>query len=89
MSSKIYGSASSEIGISEGRTVLKLLMYPGYLVTIKRKGKSVPVRAVKAYKGSGGKAPLIFMLGTKWRWVFSFMSWPLYTREGSSVRIYG
>jgi hypothetical protein len=34
-------------------------------------------RAMKAYWGSGGVAPLILDVGTRWRWVVSFMLLPL------------
>jgi hypothetical protein len=32
-----------------------------------RKGKVLPVRAMKAYSGSAGIAPLILNLSTRWR----------------------
>jgi hypothetical protein len=35
-------------------------------------------RAMKAYWGSGGIAPCILHLGTRWRWVVSFTPRPLY-----------
>ena len=41
----------------------------------KRKGTNgnvFPVHAIKAYRRSGGLAPLIFNLGTKWRWLVNF-----------------
>jgi hypothetical protein len=31
------------------------------------KDKAVPVHAIKAFRGSGGTAPLIRNLGTRWR----------------------
>jgi len=33
---------------------------------------------VKADRGTGCIATLIINLGTRWSWVFSFVSWPLY-----------
>jgi hypothetical protein len=39
--------------------------------------------AMKTYRGSGRIAPRILDLGTKWKWVISFTSRPLY-REGRS-----
>ena len=39
------------------------------------KCKVVPVHAVKAYRDSRGKAPLILNFGTRWRWVANFMPW--------------
>jgi hypothetical protein len=36
--------------------------------------------AMKAYSGSGGTAPHILDLGTRWRWVVSFMPWLLYSQ---------
>jgi hypothetical protein len=36
---------------------------------------------MKAYCGSGGIAPRILDLGTRWRWVVSFMLRPLYPGE--------
>jgi hypothetical protein len=38
---------------------------------------------MKTYWGSGGIAPLILDLGTKWMWVVSFTPRPLY-RQGKS-----
>jgi hypothetical protein len=37
--------------------------------------------SMKAYWGSGGIAPCILDLGTRWRWVISFTFGPLYPRE--------
>jgi hypothetical protein len=51
---------------------------------LKGKSKVVPVlfltehRFMKAYWGSGNIAPRILDLGTRWRWVVSYMSRPLY-----------
>jgi len=39
--------------------------------------------AMKMYWGSGGIVPGILDLGTRWRWVVSFMPWPLYTQGKS------
>jgi hypothetical protein len=36
---------------------------------------------MKIYWGSGGIAPCILDLGTRWRWVVNFTPWPLYPRE--------
>jgi len=36
---------------------------------------------MKTYWGSGGTAPCILDLGTRWRWVVSFTPWLLYPRE--------
>jgi hypothetical protein len=33
---------------------------------------------MKAYRGSRGTAPLTLSCSTRWRWVVSFMPWPLY-----------
>jgi hypothetical protein len=38
---------------------------------------------MKAYWGSGGVAPRILNLGTRWRWVVSFTPRPLYTQGKS------
>jgi hypothetical protein len=38
---------------------------------------------MKAYWGSGGIAPLIFYLGSRWRWVVSFTPRPLYPQGKS------
>jgi hypothetical protein len=38
---------------------------------------------LKAYWGSGGIAPRILDLGTRWRWVASFTPWPLYPQGKS------
>jgi hypothetical protein len=40
--------------------------------------------AMKTYWGSGGIAPRILGLGTRWRWVVSFNPRPLYPRERAS-----
>jgi hypothetical protein len=40
--------------------------------------------AMKAYWRSEGIAPHILDLGTRWRWVVTFTSWPLYPQEKSS-----
>jgi hypothetical protein len=56
----------------------------------KVKGKVVPVlflneqQAIKAYCGSGGIAPRILDLGTRWRWVVSFTPRPPYP-QGKSL----
>lgn len=42
------------------------------------KGKVVPVNAMKAYKWSGGIAPLILSFGSRWKWMVSLMLQPLY-----------
>jgi hypothetical protein len=39
--------------------------------------------AMKTYWGSGGMAPRILDLGTRWRWVVSFMPRPLYPQGKS------
>jgi len=39
--------------------------------------------AMKAYWESGGIAPRILELGTRWRWVVSFAPRPLYTQGKS------
>jgi len=53
-----------------------------YLYTLcGKKGKVVPVHATKAYWGSRSTAPLIHGLGTRWRWVVSFTTRPLYPWE--------
>jgi hypothetical protein len=39
--------------------------------------------AIKTYWGCGGIAPRILDLGTRWRWVVSFTTRPLYPRERS------
>jgi len=45
---------------------------------MKGEGKAAPIHTVKANGGNGGTATLIINLGTRWSWVFSFVSWPLY-----------
>jgi len=34
--------------------------------TRKKKGKAVPIHAIKAYRGSRGISPLILNLSTRW-----------------------
>jgi hypothetical protein len=60
------------------------------LVNVKGKVKIVLVpflterHAMKAYCGSGGIAPRILDLDTRWRWVVSFTPWPFYPQgEGT------
>ena len=48
---------------------------------VKGKGKVVPFYSTKTYRGSWGIAPLIFNLGTRWRWVVKFTFRPLYPRK--------
>jgi len=63
-----------------------------YALSYKREGKLFSVlkvprheqHAVKTYWSSGGIAPCILNLRTRWRWVVSFTSWPLYPRDKSS-----
>jgi hypothetical protein len=45
--------------------------------------------AIKAYWGSGGIAPRIRDLGTRWRWVVSFMPRPLHPRYPLDRRLGG
>jgi hypothetical protein len=40
-------------------------------------------QAIKAYWGSGGRAPRILDLGTRWRWVVSLTPQPLYSQGKS------
>ena len=53
------------------------------------KCKVVPVRAIKACRGSRGIAPLILKLGTRWRSVVKFTPWPLCSWEGSRKEVVG
>jgi hypothetical protein len=39
--------------------------------------------ARKAFRGSGGIAPRILVLGTRWKWAISFKPWPLYPQGKS------
>ena len=41
----------------------------------KVKDKVAPVHAIKTYKGSGGTAPLVFNLGSRWRPIQSPVQW--------------
>jgi len=61
----------------------------GFLIRVMslqvKEGKFVPLiltehHAMKAYWGSGGTAPSILDLGTRWRSVISLTTWPLYTQ---------
>jgi hypothetical protein len=45
--------------------------------------------AMKAYWESGGIAPRILHLGTRWRWVVSFVPQPFYRRYPSNRRLGG
>jgi hypothetical protein len=52
----------------QNTTLLKILYV--------EKGEVVPVQAMKAYRGSRGIAPLVFNIGTVWRWVATFTPRP-------------
>jgi hypothetical protein len=47
------------------------------MMYIKGKDTAAPVHAMTAHGGGGvrGLTPLILNLGTKWRWVATFMFW--------------
>jgi hypothetical protein len=51
----------------------------------KRPHASTNHHAIEAYWGNGGIAPLILYLGTRWRWVVSFMPRPLYLQGKSPM----
>ena len=55
--------------------------------TDNRKGKFVPVDAMKAYVERNSIAPLIFDLGTGWKRLVSFKHRPLYVRKRTSELI--
>jgi len=50
-------------------------------VILKGNSNVVPFHAMEAFTRSGGIAPLILNLGTRWSPVINFMPWPLYPRE--------
>jgi hypothetical protein len=50
-------------------------------VTLKGDSKVAPVHAMKAFTRSGGIAPPILNLGTRWSPVINFMPRPLHPRE--------
>jgi hypothetical protein len=49
----------------------------------------VPIHAMKAHRGSGGIAPLILDLGTKWRSAVNLTPRPLYSRYSLNRRLCG
>ena len=46
-----------------------------------KKGEIFPVHSMKAYKGNGGRYPLVLNLGTRWRCVVNFTFRPLYRQK--------
>jgi hypothetical protein len=68
---------------------LEFVCYVLIFYLAKGKGKVVPVlflterHSMKAYWGSGGIAPRILYLGTRWRWAVSFTPRPLYPQGKS------
>jgi hypothetical protein len=42
---------------------------------------------MRAYSGSGGAAPLVFIRGCRWRWLVSSVFWTLYARERTAARL--
>jgi len=53
------------------------------------KGKVAPVLRVPRHEGVLERAriaPIILYLGTRWRWIVSFTSWPLYPHGNSHWR---
>jgi len=52
------------------------------------KSKAAPVHSIKAHGGSGGTAPLIRNLGTRWTEMVKFTSQPLYTRVKKTPNIH-
>jgi len=56
----------------------KPLLKPKNLLQSLQKKKFAPVHAIKAYRQSGGNAPIILNLDISWRWGVSLMAQPLY-----------
>jgi hypothetical protein len=69
------------------RKTLHLPLFSGFqLIKVKMVKLSLCLtmhHAMKTYWGSGGIAPSILDLGTRWRWVVSFTTRPLYPQEKS------
>jgi hypothetical protein len=66
-----------------GRRRNAMLKYRQWMVKV-RQGKVVPKHhAVKTYRGSGGIAPRILILGIRWSWAVSFTSRSLYLQGKS------
>jgi hypothetical protein len=72
-----------KIEFSGGHWYLFVFNHQGFVSKLFCKGKVVPV--LKDVWGSGSIAPRILDPGTRWRWVVSFTSRPLY-HQGKSSR---
>ena len=57
------------------------------IVHVLIKSKVFPVHTIKAYGGSRGIAPFIFILGARWTYVDNFTLRPLYPQERAPVPI--
>jgi hypothetical protein len=57
------------------------LWHPVYMYVCLWKCKVVPVPRHEHVLGSGGTAPCILNLGTRWKWMVSFTPQPLYPRR--------
>jgi hypothetical protein len=72
--------------LHNGSTVSCASTYGAMTVSCKSKVVPVPLtdhHAMRAYWGSGGIAPRILAIGSRWRWVVSLTPRPLYSQEKS------
>jgi len=65
--------------LSNGRVNVKLSLCLTTYTPLRRIHCLIKYHAMKAYWRSGCKDPRILNHSTRWRWVVSFMPWPLYT----------
>jgi hypothetical protein len=79
--------------LSTGEIFLHVLLSPKILFMsmceshLRKKKKGKKFLVVKAYRGSRRIAPLIFILGFRWGWVFNIAPRPLYTRVRTPLHI--
>jgi hypothetical protein len=72
-----------EVSLNNVPTILRISLIELYT---RRGGKGAPVQATKAYRESGGTAPLILHLGTN-RWVVDFKPRLLYPEKEFQYRM--
>jgi len=61
------------------------LLYLALASIVRAQGKRqiIPAHTLKICRGNRGTTSLIFNLGTRWKWVVSFMTRPFYLRRRS------
>lgn len=57
-----------------------LCIHPVIIIYTWSKGKTLPLHAIRAYRGNGDSAAFILNLSTTWKWVVNLRLWPLSRR---------